>query len=921
MAMMAKGCNSRAQSPGRLVTRRRLHRVLRILPAVLALALLLPSCALAAKRPTAEAVQKALADPGNLLLLDVVVQRVTVASSMTAYQVDESVFVPLGELARVLTFLVQVDAAAGRARGFILREDRSFALDVSAGTVTIGGTTARFEPSQISVQADDIYVDAELLERWWPVRLKLDLSVLQLKVVPQEPLPLQLRLARELMARNMSRSLAPARDLPVQPQPYLLYSFPTIDQTWSLYSGRTGNIKSWSAASTTFLTGDLLGLEASAYAYLGSTARSTQESKFRLTLGRSDTSGVLFGRLPATTAAAGNVLIPGMDHVSRSSATGNGIFVSNVPLSRPVNFGITSFQGDLQPGWDVELFFNDALVGYQQARPDGTYNFPDQTLIFGENRYRLVFHGPQGQIRVETKTLQLDSSTVRPDELLYSVGAQRDDQGFDRRQVQFEYGLNSQSALRAGLATIDFGPARSTRGYVSAGLRAFLNGWLISTDGVWCGACGSGLLSFGINQRLALGSVQVSQAFLRDFKSDLYSDPNKPIDASTRARLDLTLPLAPKRALPLTFQLRADRLRQGTYDYAASARATQSILGTLVTQELSAQNTDGVRALLTSLQLSRSIAGTSTRAQLSHALQPTARPKLGILATDASLPAGLRLNASVTRIFDTQDTTWALNLNRGFGQFALRTGFTRNSSGAVSGSLQVFTSVARDERAQKWRFGVLPQGSYGAASVRTFLDKNMNGLLDAGDEPIAGATFRVNGSTSTVKTDESGFAYLERINVHRLTGIELNPSSLEDSQWSPASRGAAFTARPGRITNIDFPVVVTADIDGYVYLERNGQQRGVSDVMLHLYDTKGTLLTSVRSTGDGYYIFTGVRPGKYTIGVSPELIQRLRLEPVERESVEIAADGGPANGVDFVLRTAEAETEAGKASPAPRRGP
>ena len=429
-------------------------------------------------------------------------------------------------------------------------------------------------------------------------------------------------------------------------------------------------------------------------------------------------------------------------------------------------------------------------------------------------------------------------------------------------------------------------------------------------------------MSLGVNQRLAFGSVQLSQAFLRDFKSDLYGDPNKPVDASTRARLDLSLPLAPKRNLPLTFQLRADRLRQGSYDYSASARATQSIFGTLVTQELAAQNSDGTRALLANVQLSRSIAGTSTRAQVSHALQPTARPKLGVLASDASLPGGVRLNASVTRIFDTQDTTWALNLNRSFGQFALRTGFTRNSAGAVSGSVQIFTSAARDERAQKWRFGVLPQGSYGAASVRTFLDKNLNGVLDTGDEPITGATFRVNGSTSTVKTDEAGFAFIGRLSAHRPTSIELNPASLEDSQWSPASRGVAITARPGRIANVDFAVVVTADIDGYVYLERNGQQRGVSDVMLHLYDAKGALLTSVRSTGDGYYIFTGVRPGKYRIGVAPELIQRLRLEPVEMEAVEIAADGGPANGIDFVLRTADAAADAtGKAAPAPRDEP
>lgn len=275
----------------------------------------------------------------------------------------------------------------------------------------------------------------------------------------------------------------------------------------------------------------------------------------------------------------------------------------------------------------------------------------------------------------------------------------------------------------------------------------------------------------------------------------------------------------------------------------------------------------------------------------------------------------------MTHVFDTQDTTWALNFNRSFGQFALRTGFTRNSAGAISGSLQVFTSLARDTRAERWRFGALPHGSYGAASVRTYLDKNLNNVFDAGDEPIAGASFRVNGSTSTVKTDESGFAYIGRLNSHQQTSIELNPASLEDSQWSPASRGVALTPRPGRIVEIDFPVVVAADIDGYVYLERNGQQRGVSDVMLHLYDASNVLVTSVRSTGDGYYIFTGVRPGKYTIGVSPELIQRLRLEPVEMEAVEITTDGGPANGIDFVLRTESADGSEERPAAGRRKNP
>lgn len=855
-----------------------------------------------ARRMSVEAVQKAIADPGNLLLLDVIVQRTTVASSMTAFQVGDAVYVPLGELARVLTFLVQADPAAGKARGFLLREERSFDLDVGKAQVIISGSSQSFDPAQVLVQSDDIYVEISLLEQWWPLKFKMDLAVLQLKVIPAEPLPLQLRLSREQAARSLGRMLAPTRELPREPLPYAAFSIPAIDQTISVFGSQAGGMNSWAASSTTFLTGDLLGLETSAYAYLGSSSGPSTESKFRITLGRSDQNGDVLRFIPATTASAGNILLPGVEHVSRSSVSGNGLFFSNVPLYRPSTFGVTSFQGNLQPGWDVELFFNDALVGYQQSRPDGTYSFPDQTLVFGENRYRLVFHGPQGQIRVESKTLMLDSSTVRPNELLYSVGLQRDDQGFDRQMVQLEYGLNSQIALQGGLVAADLGLDRKPRHYLNAGVRSFSNGWLLSGNGIWCGECRRGLLSVALSKRLSYGSMQVSQAVLPNFVSDLYSDGTRLVDASTRARVDLAIPLAPKRSLPLTFQMRADRLRSGEFDYTTSARATQSILRTLLTQELTSQNTDGTRVLSGNLQLSRSIAGTSTRAQLSHTLHPNVRAKVGVLATDASLPGRIRLNATVTRVFDTRDTTLALNLNRSFGTFSLRTGFTRNTAGAFSGALQLFTSMARDSRAEQWRFSVLPLGGNGAASVRAFLDKNLNGVFDEGDEPIPGATFRINGSTAPPKTDAGGFAYLERLNSHRSVSVELNPASLEDSQWSPARPGVTLIPRPGRIATIDFPVIVTAELDGYVSLERNGQQRGVSDVLLNLYDEKGTVVASARSTGDGYYIFSGVRPGRYRIGVAPELIQRLRLEPVDDELVTVSADGNPTDGIDFVLR-------------------
>ena len=99
---------------------------------------------------------------------------------------------------------------------------------------------------------------------------------------------------------------------------------------------------------------------------------------------------------------------------------------------------------DLPPGWDVTLYYNDALVGYQAARPDGQYAFDDLPLAFGANEFRLVFHGPLGQLRVERQSFLLDQSNLKPGQLFYSVQHQVDEHGDPRSVAQLDVGLTSQ---------------------------------------------------------------------------------------------------------------------------------------------------------------------------------------------------------------------------------------------------------------------------------------------------------------------------------------------------------------------------------------------------------------------------------------------------------------------------------------------
>lgn len=863
--------------------------------------------------PAAQPVQEP-DEPGNLLLFDVAVERTMVASAMTAYQIGQAIFVPMGELARVLTLSVRVDPARRRASGFILTQERGFDLDVGAGRLVLSGRVEKVDPSGLRALEDDIYVDTALLENWWPVRLRPDRSRLVLEVQPREPLPLQLRLARERAAALIGRAGPRPVELPRTEVPYRGITWPAIDQTLAFTAGRSRSDRPWGVASTTYLTGDLLGLEAAAYASLNMSTpgppgvSATRDSTLRMTLGRSDPQGRALGVLPSTSFSVGNVQMPGIGHVFRTSTAGPGFTVSNLPLERGTNFSSTSFQGALPPGWDVELFFNDALVGYQQSRPDGTYSFADLPLLFGENRFRLVFHGPQGQTRVETRNYNLDSSTVRPGEVLYSLGAHRDPNGVDRGLAQFEYGLNKRLATYGGLVLAPPQPGIVGRQFANGGLRAFLDGWLLSTDLVHCTNCSasSNLYALGFNRRLEYGTLTASYALLDNFVSEYYPSGPDPVRASTKGRFDAALPISDGRPVPVTAQVQVDNRRSGASDVLLTARATHAWNGSTFTHEFAAQSLLGQQSVLGVSQLSRQLAEMSLRGQLLYRIEPDMRVDTGLVSADWRLKGGNLLNVSAMHRFQARDTSLSLTLNRNLGTYSIRAGLSRTSSGSTTAGLQFFTSAARDPGAERWMFSALPGANSGAASARVFLDRNLNGVFDAGDEPIPGAGFFVNGTGAPVRTDASGLAYIPRLTPHRATGVSLNTSSLEDSQWSPGVTGVSFIPRAGRIAKLEFPVVVTAEIDGYVQLETDGQRRGVSDVQLELYGSDGTLSARVRSTADGYFLISGVKPGRYTLKVAEDQIRRLVLQPVQALAVEVSPDGQVGNGYDFLLRKASA---------------
>lgn len=830
------------------------------------------------------------------LLLEVVVDQHPLTDALPALQSGAHILLPLGQLAGLLTLSITTQPAAGTASGFILEQGRTFRLDAGAGTVAIDGNVETYDTAQVRVEDDDIYVSTGLLARWLPVDLDVDLSRLSVSVRPRERLPLQFRLDRQILGARVKATSGTYVDPGYvrYNMPYRLVGRPVIDQTWSLDYRRGPEGRHLGAHYTALATGDLLGMEGTLYVNAGDGSGVTTT---RLTLGRRDPDPILLGPLHARTALLGNVPLPALPNVARGSPQGDGVLLSNRPLALPDSFGQHSLQGPLLPGWDVELYFNDALVGFQSAGPEGQYHFADLQLVFGDNEFRLVFHGPLGEVRVERQMFLLDQSLTRAGEFYYSLARQRDDAGDTRTMVQVDWGLTGHLGATAGLVRLPV--AGQERNYANLGLRANWRAMIVNAD-LARSQSGGSLMQATVRTRIGRWSINASQGQLHDFTSEWFQPSDDPVVGFSRVRTDGSLALAPWRLrLPVTLEANREKRASGTTNLTAAARLSARVHGISTTAQVHWRLTEGQGEQADgTLQLSRRLGGVSLRGQVDYAIAPISRMRAVMIAADRRLGPGYQQSFGITRLFDSSESLYTTGLTKSVGHFGFGIDAGYSSNHHIVAGLRVFVAMGSDPGGG-WNFDALPMASSGAIAARAFLDTDMDGVMDAGEQPIQGAAFTVNGAKYPALTDARGLASLERVPALHYADIALVASSLQDPQWQSQRRGVRVLPRAGAGAELQFPVIVTSEIDGTAHLVNDGRRQVMPNLLLELVAPAGDVIASAITESDGYFVLSGVPVGEYQVRVSPAQLQRMGLHGGTARRVSIKPDGWLVSGIDL----------------------
>ncbi|HVG24781.1 MAG TPA: SPOR domain-containing protein [Thermoanaerobaculia bacterium] len=832
------------------------------------LALLLAAALLAAE-PREEEIR----------LLEYVLDDAVLADTVTAYAgPGDGTLLPLGASAELIGVAITVDAAHGTARGFVLNEKTTFALDVARGSVTVGGKPRRFDRELVRVYGDDIYVDSTLLSEWLPVAFDVELFALRVRIRPREPLPLQKRLERERRIRHWRLRLAPTDPgYPALPASYELYDAPTIDQSVRL--SLAGDRVHGSYA--TYATGDLLYMESEAYV---SGTDADPFDDWRLTLRRRDPSGAIGGPLHATEVAVGHLFHPSSALLSATTTeAAPGVLLTNLPLYRTTEFDRHSFRGNLPRGWDVELYHNGTLVDYRQSRGDGQYAFDGVPMLFGMNFFRLVFYGPQGQQRVEEHRFLLGDSLTKPGRVEYRLAASA--AGADERRTSFflSYGVSRNVTATAEVASLP--TANGERRFAKTGARVFWRA-LFAYGDYAVDDTGGSAYEAGVQTRLYGVNVLASRTGVRDgYVSEALHVIGDPLVTRDRVRIDSAIPASILPRLPFSAELERQQLASGAVRNVVQGRISANYKGLSIANRIVRTTMTGLPARTEAgVQFSRYVRRVGVRGEVLYALGPM-RVSSANLSLERPIAAGYRLYANVTRSFLDAHHIFAIGVDKSSGAFAAGVETRIGPEGEPLANVNLSAGIGRDPHLGAWMANARSRAGSGALSVRVFLDRNRNDRFDAGDEPLSGVAFTVNGVERPERTGADGVAYLAELSPHAPADVAIATNTLEDPQWDATRPGVRVMPRPGKAASVDLAVVATSEIEGTIARV----PRATATTVQLIDAATNKVAQQTKTSYDGYYVFSKVRPGRYLV----------RIDGAAPRALTVRADEPLVAGVDF----------------------
>lgn len=848
----------------------------------------------------------------NQLILTLKCAAAGIDQTVFAYGDGDTIQLPLGEVARALDFSIQVEPQSGQASGWFISENRPFQLDASKRTITVNGTPFPWDERRIAVGDGDIFIDSQLLAAWFPINFDASLGELTVTLQPREPLPQQARLERERQRAGLTGN----REMPLKhgliDSPYEQFSMPIADVALSSGLDTKNGGKELRFSHSIQAEGDLAHMGAKVF-LSGQEDEALENARIKLE--RIDHAAGLLGPLHARQVALGDITPTALPGLNRPGVE-RGLAITNATAKRSRDFDSTSFEGNMLPGWDIELYQNGSLIQATRTGIDGRYRFEDVPVYFGPNTFQLLGHGPQGQKQIlEEKTINVGTGMLAPGTFEYSLSASQRkdtvlglDQYSDDEQAQgarlnasFGYGLNNHLSLLGGLSSLTLDDNQHT--YLQAGLGASAASLYGELDTIADTAGGSGVALY-LQTNLGPVNLRGKHEAYSDFIDE--SDPERFLES--RSSLGINGRIEPASFLPpLSLTLSREETVYADRDTGrTSARVSSQVKRLQVSNSLhwndDADTSDSQAPVDGELQISGPWGRGRLSLGLGYELDGDEDLNRAYLSGLWPLHKGISAGGSLVRDDDEQTTTARAFLNLDTGKAILSPSLSCDSEGNIGAFLTLSFSLGQDGADNDLLMRSEKRSGRGGASAFVYHDANNNRIFDGNDTPLPAVNVLAPQAGRKAVTSDNGMAQFTDLTAHTPTDIEIDADSLQDPFMQPASPGVAMMPRSGKVQRLQFPVISTGEVEGLIAVaRREGGKKPQSGVRLELRDETGKVIKSAISEQDGFYLLDKVPPGTYFLGVAADNPRLQGMETAAPQRVVIGNDGTIHRGITFLL--------------------
>ncbi len=862
---------------------------------------------------------------GNSLVLN---------DGILAYSENGKTFLPFFEFCENIQFPIDPGNDYADVKGWFIDENRKFLFDLAKGKSVSNKKKYELTPDNVRVVGDEIYVELDLLQKWFPIKIAFSSLDQLLQINSTEKLPIEEDYERSQKWDKMDEAKQnPVKSYEVDliKTPYRLAAVPLLDMRYSAQYEKSKTTGGNTDTSTQiFSTGDFLYFHNQAFV---SFADSTM-SNARLTSSRSDPDGKMLGPLKATSLSFGDIYTPEKPLVSRSRQ-GQGVVISNLPENYVAEDRIT-INGMMSAGWDVEIYRNDFLLDFKKVGADGTYSFPNIDLTSGLNTIKLVFYGPFGQKREEFRRYLLNENLLKKNRLYYNLAANKNEKnlfvvrnstnsgnttlledpkyGSIRRFGELTYGLTKNTTIAANFSSIPLDQAETQQhDYQGYSLRSSVFGVYGRYDSMQDVTDHAGADKTSLQTILFdYGIHWDRERYDKNFISEQNQFSIDPLLERTDLRLNGLLPipfLTQKPDLILTRtqnKFSGNRIRTDSQGEVSTNIFSMLNVSQVLRQVYDERISDAGRKVTTGRTVSnlRIIQPLSIRNILSYDLGPKKALTSTNEGIDYNFGDGLGLNLNHTYSFPTNEarstTSYAANINKAFKKYVLGLSGSYSGNGNYSTSLNIMTSLGYDAKYGAGIVSGAPITNNGVVSAQVFLDSNNNDTYDKGEELLSGVEVAVSGSQK-VRTNSKGVALLVGVPVDTVARLELDTSGLENPYWTAKKPEFDIITHAGAITHVEFPIAMTGDIDGIAKIRLDKNLENASNVELELIDAGGNIFRTTKSSYDGYYTFQAVPYGEYKIRTSVEQAKRLGLESNAAYDVTVSDTSPAQSGFNFEI--------------------